>query len=96
VSWQVSNRAAADADLRAAHNWYELQQPGLGDDFLLSIADAMIRLEESPHQFPIYYCGFRRILTNRFPYKIFFRVQGESIIVFRVLHAARDHAAELK
>jgi plasmid stabilization system protein ParE len=96
VSWRVSHRDAAHTDLRTAHDWYERQQPGLGDDFLLSIADAMIRLEESPYQFPIYYRDFRRVLANRFPYKIFFRIQGDSIIVFRILHAVRDHTAELK
>jgi plasmid stabilization system protein ParE len=96
VSWHVSIRAAAQADLRAARDWYEQQRAGLGDEFLLSIADAMIRLEESPRRVPEYYHGFRRLLTERFPYKIFYRIESDAVIVFRILHVARDHARELK
>jgi len=84
------------ADLRDARDWYERQRPGLGDEFHLSVADALTHLEESPERFPIYYRGFRRLLTERFPYKVFFRIQGDAVIVFRILHAARNHARELK
>ena len=41
------------------------------------------------------YRGFRRVLTHRFPYKIFFRIVGRDIIVFRILHGAQDHPREL-
>lgn len=91
----VSIRPAAHADLRAATSWYNGQRPGLGDEFLLAVADAMTRLEEVPEQSPVYYRGFRRLLTERFPYKVFFRVEGDAVIVFRILHAARDHTSEL-
>jgi toxin ParE1/3/4 len=96
VKWRVSIRPAADSDLREARNWYEQRRKGLGDEFLLSIADAMMHLEESPERVPIYYRDFRRLLTDRFPYKIFYRIQKDAVIVFRFLHAARDHVRELK
>lgn len=32
----------------------------------------------------------RRILTRRFPYRIFFVVERDVIIVFRVIHNARN------
>jgi len=69
--------------------------PGLGDEFFLSVADALTCLEESPKQYPVYYREFRRLMTERFPYKIFFRINDDAVIVFRVLHAARDHTREL-
>ena len=31
----------------------------------------------------------RRILTERFPYRIFYVVRPDAIVVFRVLHTAR-------
>lgn len=92
----ASIRAAALTDLREAWSWYERQRPGLGDEFLVSVADALTRLEESAEQFPVYYRGFRRLITERFPYKIFYRIEGKAVIVFRVLHAARDHTRQLK
>lgn len=44
VKWRVSTRLAADTDLKEARDWYEQQRPGLGDEFLLSMADAFARL----------------------------------------------------
>jgi plasmid stabilization system protein ParE len=82
-------------DLVEAREWYEAQRAGLGDEFLASVADAFTRLEESPEQFPVYYRDFRRVLMNRFPYKVFFRIEGDLVIVFRVLHAAREHTWRL-
>ena len=96
MSWRVSIRAAAEADLREAEEWYERQRPGLGGEFLISAADALTRLEESPERFPLYYRGFRRVLMERFPYKVFFRIEGDAVIVFRILHAARDHVRQLR
>jgi toxin ParE1/3/4 len=83
-------------DIREARAWYDGQRLGLGDEFLLVITDAMIQLEETPQQFPLYYRGFRRLLTERFPYKVFFVIEGDTVIVFHVIHAARDHTRLLK
>ena len=96
MSWHVFIRAAAKADLRDARERYQGQCPGLGGEFLLAVADALTRLEQSPERFPLYYRGFRRVLTRRFPYKLFYRIEGDAVIVFRVLHGARDHVRQLE
>ena len=96
MSWQVTIRAAAQSDLREARAWYEGQREGLGNEFLLAVADGMLALEEAPQRYPIYYRDFRRVLTDRFPYKIFYRIEGQAVIVYRVLHGARDHPRELE
>jgi plasmid stabilization system protein ParE len=96
VNWRVSIRPAARIDLDKARDWYERQRPGLGDEFLASVADAFTRMEEAPEQFPFYHRDFRRVLTDRFPYKVFFRIEGNAVIVFRILHAARDHTWRLR
>jgi plasmid stabilization system protein ParE len=96
VKWNVSIREAAKTDLGEARDWYQRQRPGLGDEFLLSVTEALSQLEESPERFPIYYKDFRRILTDRFPYKVFYRIEGIDVIVFRVLHSARDHTWQLR
>jgi toxin ParE1/3/4 len=95
VSWVVTLRPAAVTDLADARAWYDQQRAGLGDEFLGSIAVALLRLEENPGQFPIYYREFRRVLVDRFPYKVFFRSHNGTVIVFRILHAAGDHPRQL-
>lgn len=92
---QVRVRRRAEDDIRKARDWYERRRTGLGAEFLASVANALARLEELPERFPEYYRGFRRAFTPRFPYKIFFRIEADLVIVFRVLHAARSHAAIL-
>jgi plasmid stabilization system protein ParE len=82
--------------LRHAHDWYEERCAGLGDEFLADHAEALLRLESGPERFPIYYRGFRRVLTHRFPYKIFFRIVERNLIVVRILHGAQDHPRELR
>ena len=45
---------------------------------------------------PFNYQGFRRVLAHRFPYKIFYRIAGRNLIVFRILHGAQDHPRQLR
>ena len=92
---RLTLRPAAFADLANAQAWYEEQRPGLGREFLASIAGTLTRVEANPDAFPVYYRGFRRVLVSRFPYKVFYRLHGEAVIVFRILHAASDHRGRL-
>jgi len=96
VTWRVSIRPAAELDLVDGRDWYQRQRPGLEEEFLASVVNALARLEEAPEQFPVYYRDFRRVMTERFPYKVFFRIENDSVIVLRILHAARDHRSQLE
>jgi toxin ParE1/3/4 len=91
VKWRVIIRPRAEADLRDGRNWYENQRTGLGEEFLVETANTIKLLLHNPELRSEYYRGFRRILLRRFPYKLFYRLEGKRIIVFRVLHARRDH-----
>ena len=95
MPWRVLIRGAAEADLAQARNWYDKQRTGLGDEFLVSIAEALTRLEHDPERYLVIYKGFRRLLVERFPYRIFYQLRGHEVIVFRVLHHARDISAHL-
>ena len=63
----------------------------LGDDLLDEVKRALELLSEYPEERPIYYNGFRRLITNRFPYNLFYRLENDRVVVFRILHAKRDH-----
>jgi toxin ParE1/3/4 len=91
MSWIVLVRPEAERDVATARDWYEAQVPGLGGRFLDEFAAAMAELESHPERPPFYYHAFRRILFQRFPYKIFYQVIDERVIVFRVLHAKQAH-----
>lgn len=93
--WRVLIRSAAEKDLDEAGKWYDEQRPGLRDEFLVSIAEAFTRLEEDAGRFRVLYKNFRRILVERFPYRIFYQIKGDNVIVMRVLHHARDYTSQL-
>jgi toxin ParE1/3/4 len=95
VNWRVIIRPRAEADLQGAWAWYESQRTGLGDELLVELGAAIRLLEINPERRPFYYRDFRRIITHRFPYKLFYRVEGERIIVFRILHAKREHRRQI-
>ena len=64
---------------------------------LLADIDATIQsLIRDPRLHPVYYRGFRRVLERRFPYKLFYRLESNRIIVFRILHVRRDHPRLLR
>jgi plasmid stabilization system protein ParE len=91
MKWMLLIRPRAEADLVKARQWYDEQRIGLGDEFLSEVVVALNRITEDPHRPLIYYRGFRRVLVQRFPYKVFYRVEENYVIVFRVLHGRRDH-----
>jgi toxin ParE1/3/4 len=91
VKWRVVIRPRAESDLCEARDWYENQRAGLGEQFVTQTTATIDLLARDPQLHPEYYRGFRRVLMRRFPYKIFYRLEGNRIIVFRVLHSRRNH-----
>ena len=92
---RVTIRSRAEADLREAKHYYDLQRPGLGDEFLASVEESVNYLEQHAERRAIYYRDFRRLVTRRFPYKIFYRIEGNRVIVFRLLHVKQEHQRKL-
>ncbi len=84
-------RPEAEQDLAVARDWYEGKRPGLGAEFLNEVAAALVELDHDPARRPLYFGNFRRVVLRRFPYKVFYQLIGERVIVFRVLHAKQEH-----
>jgi toxin ParE1/3/4 len=84
-------RPQAVEDVVEAAAWYEAHAPGLGDQLIDEILDATRRAQKNPELFRIVHRegNIRRVLANRFPYRIFFSVVGETLYVHAILHGAR-------
>ncbi|HEX9668274.1 MAG TPA: type II toxin-antitoxin system RelE/ParE family toxin [Thermoanaerobaculia bacterium] len=87
---KVVLRRAAKLDLLEARNWYEERQPGLGDAFLDEVEAVLQSLPEYPEMHPRVERRVRRAVLNRFPYGLFYEINGETIGVLAVLHGARS------
>ena len=92
MSYTLILRQEAERDLVEAYKWYEEKVPGLGTDFLAIIERALESIQDNPARFPVIYRNVRRALMRRFPYGIFYFLEGESIIVLGVMHTARNPA----
>ena len=90
--YHLLSDVASDADVEAAFEWYESEQSGLGLEFLDEVRAAYTRILEGPLKYQELRSGIRRALTRRFPYGIYFSVEGELIIVIAVIDTARDPA----
>jgi len=55
----------------------------------------MADLAPDPERARLYHRSFRRVLLPRFPYKIFYQIIGQRIVVFRVLHSKQAHPGQL-
>jgi len=81
---------AARAELIEAQDWYEGEATGVGPRFCQAIDALAKRMSENPRQFPIVFKNVRRALLRRFPYSLFFVIEGNDLTVIACFHASRD------
>jgi plasmid stabilization system protein ParE len=79
--YRLLSDAGADADIEAAFEWYESEQPKLGFEFLDEIRATYSRILDGPFKYQELRSGIRRALTRRFPYGIYFSVEDDLIVI---------------
>ena len=80
--------SSAVEDLHAGRVFYEKQGEGLGEyffDTLFSDIDSL-SLYAGIH---IEIFGYHRLLSKRFPYAVYYRIESELIVVYRILDLRR-------
>jgi toxin ParE1/3/4 len=82
----------ADLDVAAAFHWHQNEQPGLGLEFLDQLRATYGRIAAGPLRYQDLRSGVRRALLRRFPYAVYFAVEGAVVVVLAVLHASREPA----
>jgi len=83
-------RVEAVADVALATEWYEAQRPGLGRDFVDALERLMNLISDLPEAFPEIAAGLRRALLGRFPYAVYYRLDGDVVHVIACLHTRRS------
>ncbi len=79
----------AGADIANAVLWYE-EQAGIGADFVAALDKRLSFIEQQPLAIAIVDHDIRRAVIDRFPYNIYFMVNGSFIDVLAVWHGSRD------
>jgi len=80
---------AARVELREARLWYEERSPLSAVAFAQEVDAAVSRIAEATMRYPVAEHGTRRVLLDRFPYNVFYRVGIEEIVVVAIAHQRR-------
>ena len=83
----------AEAEANEAFNWYEDQQPGLGNEFYRELTRCFEFIAEQPLLSRVAYRGLRKRKLDRFPYLIVYQVTEDELSVVSVFHGSRNPAA---
>ena len=79
----------AEADLIEGYHFYEAQDAGLGSYFLDSLFSDIDSLLIHAGVHAVVF-GYRRCLSKRFPFAVYYSVEGELIRVSAVLDCRRN------
>ena len=80
----------AEAEIEEASRWYDLQNPGLGADFLQAVAAALTVIQGNPFQYQIVYKQVRRAGLGRFPHGLMYVASDREVIVLACIHGRRN------
>ena len=78
-------------------HYYEARQEGLGLDLYERVAECFATIAREPERFPLYEgvrakLGVRRVLIERFPYVIAYKILTDEILIIGVAHASQRPA----
>jgi plasmid stabilization system protein ParE len=83
----------AEAEAAEASRWYNARRPGLGDEFLVALDEALERIELKPElgsRPPGVSSGdVRRMIMRRFPYDVVYIELPDRVQVLAVAHERR-------
>ena len=90
MNYELTLRKETEFDIAEHFGFYEGKRGGLGQDFLLCVEEALDKLQRNPLIYRKVHKELRRIPIRRFPYRAFYFVQGQRIIVTAVFHARKN------
>jgi hypothetical protein len=81
--------SSAEKDLEEGFRFYQFQHAGLGHYFLDSLFSDIDSLSFFAGIHPVFY-GYHRMLSQRFPFAVYYRIEKETALVSAVLDCRRN------
>jgi hypothetical protein len=75
---------------KEAYEWYEEQQPGLGNLFLHELEGCYDKLESWPIIYNKIKKNYRQLFLHTFPYVIVFEIIKKEVVVYSIFHTSRN------
>ena len=92
MTYRLVVRQQAKADIRQAARWYERQRGGLGRAFVQHIDALLGSVRLNPMQYQVVHREVRRAIPRRFPFGVFYGIDGADVLVFAVVDLHRDQS----
>ncbi len=82
-------RAAARHEAADAFDYYEAQQPGLGDRFFAALDEALAEICRSPQTFRKFRGSIRKFTMRAFPFSVYYVIEDDIVVVVSVFQGQR-------
>jgi plasmid stabilization system protein ParE len=80
----------AEQEYLTALSWYRERSLTAAISLEGTFAQAVARIREAPHRWPIYFKDFRKYTLRQFPFSIVYQDFSSEIVVFAVAHGRRQ------
>jgi plasmid stabilization system protein ParE len=80
----------AERELDEAVEYYNVESPGLGDEFLLQILDALERIRQYSEAWQPFSRNTRRCRVHRSPWGVIYQILESEVLVVAVAHLHRE------
>ena len=87
---RVRFTSTAEAELKAAMEFYQSAREGLGAEFLSEVEATTNLIESFPLAWSPLSPRTRRCRTHRFPYGLFYQIRSDEILIVAVMDLRRD------
>ncbi|MCC5934494.1 MAG: type II toxin-antitoxin system RelE/ParE family toxin [Balneolales bacterium] len=80
----------AQKELLDSMAYYEQMDPGLGIKFMEEVEETVAFIMQYPQSGMLLNAYARRVLLNRFPFGVVYRLRGSELVILSVMHLKRE------
>ena len=89
MSFQLIFKPLAQIEIAEAFQWYQQPHINMGDAFLTELERVSCFIEENPQLYVCVEADIRRANFNRFPYSLFYVIDGNTVNILSCFHQHR-------
>lgn len=90
MALKLSYHNLAEAEIDSSLSWYEERSRQAFDHFRIRLITTLSSIPKFPERFPCVYDEFRSARVKKFPYKVIFRIEQDTIFVIALAHDKRN------
>ena len=90
MEYTVITPAPVLLDILEISRWYDLQLAGLSRLFEVSLEEAISSLQQRPQSNALSRFDCRRIKLKKFPYLLFYKINGKHVHLYAIIHTKRS------